>query len=33
MRPINTIEKLSLIIAVNFAIVAFGGALTILLNL
>jgi len=33
MKPQNTIEKVALIIAAIYAIVTFGGALTILLNL
>jgi hypothetical protein len=33
MRPQNTIEKVSLIIAVIYAIVTFGGAVVILSNI
>jgi hypothetical protein len=33
MRPQNTIEKVSLIIAVIYAAVTFGGALVILSNI
>jgi hypothetical protein len=33
MRPQNTIEKISLIIATIYAIVTFGGAIVILSNI
>jgi hypothetical protein len=33
MRPQNTIEKVSLIIAAIYAAVTFGGAIVILLNI